>query len=330
MRAMLPILALVLSTSACALPYSSGTYSPEGRNYQPLRARIVTHDNLAVRLNRPAYVAVFEILPGRGVGLVYPTAGQADGFMSGGFIPLWRPSNFYQASYLPDAFGYTAQAPRYLLLIASDEPLRVERFARSPMALRSTLGFQRFASWNPYSLMDDLAEAVLPAMVDDNSWTSDVYVQWPEPRALRDSRTRLVAVRCSNGRIFYAPLEYLTEGSQACPVAVTRSDTTARADTAAIRKLPERPRIQPRRGDAVESRERVIRARLQERPQGERPDRPARDEDARRRVGPRPEVSRPERPERSEPRSAPRPEREVRPAGERPERPAPEPERPPK
>jgi hypothetical protein len=136
--------------------------------------------------------------------------------------------------------------------------------------------------------------------------------------------------RCGvqTGESFMLRLSTLPRASQACPVAVTRPDTTARADTAAIRKLPERPRIQPRRGDADESRERVIRARLQERPQGERPDRPARDEDAPRRVAPRPEVSRPERPELSEPRPAPRPEREMRPAGERPERPAPEPERP--
>ena len=348
MRAVLPILALVLSASACAMPYSSGTYSPEAHNHRPLRARIVAHNNLAVQLNRPAYVAVFEILPGRGVGLVYPTVGRADGFMSSGYIPLWRPSNFYQASYLPDAFGYTAQGPRYLLLIASDQPLRVERFVSSPMALRSTLGFQRFASWNPHSLMDDLAEAVLPAMVDDNSWTSDVYVQWPEPPALRNPGTRLVAVRCGEGRVFYVPLAYLAQASQACPAGVTRPDTTTRSDTATIRKLPERPRIQPRRGDADESRERDIRARLQDRPQVERPGRPTRGEDVPRRVAPRPEVSRPERPERSEPRPeirrperperpepveprpAPRPEPEVRPAVERPERPTPTPERPPR
>ncbi len=345
MRALLSCSALALTLSACALPGASSSYGyagPEAR-YQPLRARIVPHGNLAVQLNRPAYVAVFEILPGRGVGLVYPTSGQGDSYRSSGFLPLWRPNNFYQASYLPDVSGYTAQAPRYFLLIASDQPLRVSQFARSPMALRSALGFQRFASWNPYSLMDDLAEAVLPAMVDDESWTSDVYVQWPEPPALRDARTRLVGVRCGDGRVFYVPLAYLGQASQGCPATTTRQDTTTRSDTATIRKLPERPRIQPRREDGDESRERVIRTRWQERPQVERRDRAARSEDEPRRVEPRPEVRRPDRPERSEPRPEvrrpehpervervePRPAPEARPAVERPERPTPEAERPP-
>lgn len=72
MRA-LATLGLLALLSGCALrstPHHDYSSAYDGT---PLRARIVdVTGRLLVSTNRPAHVAVFEIVPGRGVGLLYP------------------------------------------------------------------------------------------------------------------------------------------------------------------------------------------------------------------------------------------------------------------
>ena len=344
MRAVIAVVGLLSTLPACAPLRESGGYgrssAAEGFYNQPLRARLVQSGNLAVRLNRPAYAAVFEIIPGRGVGLVYPTSGAADSYLTSGVTSLWtRTSNFYRSAYLDDPFGYSTDGPRYYYLIASDRPLRVGHFARSPMALRTTLGFQRFGSWNPYNLMDELANEVLPNVPDGN-WDTDLYVVWPQGRSPRRQTTQLVAVRC-NGRIFYVPFVY---ARQACANPSTRPDPVQRdSSSAELRTVPNRPRFTPRRPntEAADRLSRQIERReitRSERPGNDatreiqRRQRPEADE-VRRPDRDRTEDRRPERTERPQPRPEPRPEvqrpqprSEPRPEARPEPRPAPKPD----
>ena len=72
--------ALLILLAACAVPQSrSRTFEP----YAPLRAYItsVGTGRPLFQVNRPAYVAMFYIAPGRGVSMLYP--GFGSGSLSG-------------------------------------------------------------------------------------------------------------------------------------------------------------------------------------------------------------------------------------------------------
>ena len=85
--------------------------------------------------------------------------------------------------------------------MASRRPLHnVQRFQRSPGALRSVLGLSDYASLSANTVMNDLVSAVVPAQPDDDSAT-DMFAIWPERRSSRyysDDR-RYVEVRCADG-----------------------------------------------------------------------------------------------------------------------------------
>jgi hypothetical protein len=77
---LLPLAAL----TACATgggsapsPYSS-TSTRASSSSEPMRVRLQENfgEGLVLQLNRPAYTAVFQIVPGQGVALVYPDIGQ--------------------------------------------------------------------------------------------------------------------------------------------------------------------------------------------------------------------------------------------------------------
>src|SRR5689334_16607372 len=98
MRRLATFLVPVLALSAC---YPGGSYGPSSDSYRyssdrwydaaniPLAARIErTGLGLGIRLNRPAYVAVFEILPGQGVGLYYPAYQSENAYYPTGFSTL--------------------------------------------------------------------------------------------------------------------------------------------------------------------------------------------------------------------------------------------------
>ncbi|MDP9348893.1 MAG: hypothetical protein M3P24_07120, partial [Gemmatimonadota bacterium] len=176
MKTLLSFVMAVL-LSACAMqtgPRHVPAYdsdSPLG----PLDARILSVDGrINIWTSRPAYVAVFEIAPGQGVGLLYPAYSEERSYVHGGTHSLWMTGSRSYYSYFMAAHGSARDVPRYLFLVASETPLRLSRFVHSPGALRSTLGFNRFAAFNPYSVMEDLEALVVPAAAN-TQWTSDVY-----------------------------------------------------------------------------------------------------------------------------------------------------------
>jgi hypothetical protein len=165
-----------------------------------------------VNTNRPAHVAIFEIYPGRGVGLLYPAYRGERNFLYSGLnsIFLTRSRDYY--SYFQPAPFFASgsrDSPRYLYMIASDAPLRLGSFLGSPGALRRELGLSRFASGSPYGLMDDLAELVLP-YGEAGDWTDDVYAVWPDRSYGGDYEARqFIRVQCADGRVIQGPAYYV-------------------------------------------------------------------------------------------------------------------------
>ena len=106
MRALLTTAALAATLAACATRPASVVSAPQPDVDVPLSARLFPpqYGQLAVGLNKPAFVAIFEVVPGRGASLVYPTGGT-------GFTPVlqtWVPLR-----YNPQRWVYAAQSYDY-------------------------------------------------------------------------------------------------------------------------------------------------------------------------------------------------------------------------
>jgi len=179
--------------------------------------------SLTFTLNRPAYVAAFEIIPGRGVRLLYPYAPQADARPAGMSLVTETPE-FYD-DYLRSALTAPYGGATYTYIVASDEPLVLGTFTQ-PAGLLDYFGDDRFASYRASSSIDAVTTAVIPADAEDGSWSSDLVVDWSNAPAgaLADATTSLT---CANGRIIAVPAAY---GSALCPLDAVRA---ARASVAA-------------------------------------------------------------------------------------------------
>lgn len=312
MRTLLTSLALAATLTACAsaggagapgLPSADRGRSSERWEYarqRPLDAHIIptSHSGLSFSLSRPAHVAVFEVVPGQGVGLVYPSYGGQRELLGAGYHnPLLGGTDDFRWAYR-DATPYTRlPQPRYIYLIASERPLDVGEFVRNPTALRSTFGLSRFASWNAHQTLDDL-DALVVRGVGPEQWTSDLYVIWPETRQGNSYAQQQVVIRCSDGRAVLVPLRY---AALACP-----NDTRSRAQPAAGDSTGDlddgKPTVRRRRPPAgeVEKGSDGDAADAARNPREVRPNRPETRREEPRRVEPRTE------PRRVEPRSEPR------------------------
>lgn len=214
MRALstLALVALLSSCAALPAPPAEGM-DPAQYDGRPLRARIVNGSGqLMVSTSRPAHVAIFEIIPGRGVGLLYPAYRGERNYLYGGLnsIFLTRSRSYY--SYFQPAPLFTTASrgsPRYLYMIASDAPLRLGSYLGAPGALRRELGLTRFASSSPYGLADDLADLVLPYGAAGD-WTDDMFVVWPEQSYGSEyPAEQWIRVQCEDGRIIQGPAYYV-------------------------------------------------------------------------------------------------------------------------
>lgn len=300
MRRPLAVLAVSLLLAACA--GRAGPPSGTSPGSRPLHARILPgHDGLAFSLNRPAHVAVFEVVPGRGVGLVYPSYPAQGEMLSSGFHrPLLSGSQFRWA-YL--STPVSPNQSRYLYLVASERPLDIDAFVHSPTALRSTLGVRRFAAWNPHALLDELDSLVVPASLPGD-WTSDLYAIWPEPPRARDPFDQLIVLTCESGRRVAVPLRFATF---ACP-----NDTRDR--------VKGTPRVTEPGDEEGDSATFDVPSRRRPEPKTSEPDAPEAEPSRIRptdpNVDPVPEPVRVEPRRPAEPRETPRPARSVEPRGE--------------
>ena len=159
--------------------------------------------------NREAHVAMFEIIPGRGVTMVYPRSG-ADVFVSDAHYAdlTVQPGRMF---YHTDPFGHASVQPRYYYAIASAAPLHLSRLLTSLGATRHVLG-RGYASYRPYDVIDRLTELLVPMQADED-WATDLFVDWPMPAMPRSViATRLI--KCANGRVIEVAARYPYHG---CP-----------------------------------------------------------------------------------------------------------------
>jgi hypothetical protein len=166
-------------------------------------------EGLEFHVNRPAHVAILEIVPYRGISLLYPGfPAQAERHSAGfhrGSVPFVT-GRWY---YLTSPIGL--QQPRFLVMIASLDPLRVDRMLDHPSSLRSDFGIYSFAARDPDVAIDQLLNVLLPVNAADDSWATDVYVDWSNVDFRRNTlfaeapvRSRARWVRCADGRLVYA------------------------------------------------------------------------------------------------------------------------------
>lgn len=251
-------LVLLLVVSACALPQQrSRQFTP----YQPLEAYITATTATGgplFHVNRPAYVAMFYIVPGRGVSMLYP------GFGSGSLSGRVFAGSHFASSRLSNGRDYIFTAgsygqPRYYFLIASDRPLNVQQFGSFGDGLRSRLGTS-FASYSAYAAMEDLARLTLPHLAEEGSWTTDMYVEWPSV-IFRDPGQGRVLLRCGGYEMFVSRAYLATVQSVICERNVDQlpesGDDDGEADEEAVKKAGTREPLpaDPRAGEGGRTRE---------------------------------------------------------------------------
>jgi hypothetical protein len=156
----------------------------------------------------------------------------------------------------------------------------------------------RFASQNPYALLDELDALIAPGGAA-GEWTSDLYVAWPDPPRVDDRVSRQVVVTCPDGRSVLIPIEY---AALACPTDQRRQAAP------------------PQAGDGEKEKEEVVERPTRKRPESAQPG-GRRAEPGEAAPAPRPAETHPERPERTRvrPETDAQAEREARRA--RPEEP---------
>ncbi len=206
MRKILALLLLV-PLASCAL---NSTPARTAVHDAPLTAGIFPlGGQISFNISRPAYVAIFEVVPGRGVGLMYPSVAIQDRQLTAGFHQPFFGLSDFRWGYLPALPVYNlVEGPRILYMVASERPLDLDRLIQYPTALRSELGLARFASHQPFSTIDDL-DAMLLGGLPPTQYATDYYVIWPE-RQYRSvaGLDRSVFVVCRSGRSVTVPVRY--------------------------------------------------------------------------------------------------------------------------
>lgn len=162
MRTSLLAVTAGLALAACAP--SRPEVIPAG---EALNARLNrTSAGLTVGMSEPGYVAVFSVVPGWGVGMVYPTR--------------TRPSRVGRGwtNLLEGYRSETAPAPGntrmgYLVLVASREPLEVEEYIENAFRLREVLGPESALGYEREAVEEAIAQ-VFGAGRSEDDWEMDL------------------------------------------------------------------------------------------------------------------------------------------------------------
>ena len=135
--------AALAGLAACG-PYPSPAGGPSGGGYGTVSAHLIPSGigsaipGFNIDVSDDAYAAVFRVIPGAGTYLVYPRPGYGsmDGYVRSGlnwFEP--RGLRFSDRSFADFPLG-----PEFYLLIASEEPLRLDQFGPFGDNLQHVLG----------------------------------------------------------------------------------------------------------------------------------------------------------------------------------------------
>jgi len=163
---------------------------------RPIRGKVL------VQTNRPAYVAIFEIVPERGVTLVQPSSAQGRRFVVSGLstVPVWW--SVERGAPTGSRTGTAALDTRYIYAVASDEPLRLPEEAFRPGYLRRVLGTRGYRAEAPYATMRALSRQFVPDVTDEE-WAEDAYAL----TSTASTQAQIARVYCPDGTIFEVPAE---------------------------------------------------------------------------------------------------------------------------
>lgn len=226
MRAFLPM--ALLAVTAC---YSPRTVEPSPGAYYddqawgpaPLEASLYYDEftgYASFRVSRPASVALFALRPGGGMEMIYPSPmGTRTLFHSGKHVVRTSGSPYRLTGNWSMAQGH---GPMYFLLVASEEPLDVDRFR-----LRNTLSWlnRTAVTYNPHMALEALVGEIVPRP-NTSAWTTAMHVVWPMESWPRPNRQRYLRVRCASGVEILAPREAVLAGYPLCPEQLERADTS--------------------------------------------------------------------------------------------------------
>ena len=167
---------------------------PEPEAVEPLELDIgrPSGGQLLLQTNRPAYVAIFEIVPNRGVTLIYPAAAHQQNMMVSGltWVPLW---------WSPKRISFNSD--RYIYAVASEEPLQLSGETFMGGYFLRVLGARVFGAESPYSTMRAISRTVVPDVADE-AWAEDVYVLTP---TYLTETYRTARIYCAGGKVFDVP-----------------------------------------------------------------------------------------------------------------------------
>ena len=192
----------VVGAAACGPTYvvqsppgSVPQRAPEPPRVPPMEVSIVrTEENrVLIQTSRQAYLAVFEIVPGRGVSLVYPA-------------PL-RPRNVQQTGLTwvnvnwtlrPD-YRYASSDTRYIYAVASDTPLRLDDDDYDSRHMQRALGSAYWSS-SPNATTHAISREFVRAQPEE--WWGEDMTSMPLTSGRITVAIRLARVFCPDGNVF--------------------------------------------------------------------------------------------------------------------------------
>lgn len=192
----------VVGAAACGPTYvvqsppgSVPQRAPEPPRMPPMEVSIVRVDEnrVLIQTSRQAYIAVFEVVPGRGVSLVYPSS--------------LRPRNLQQTGLTwvnvywtmrPD-YRFTSSDTRYIYAVASDTPLRLDEDDYDARHMQRALGSAYWSS-SPNVAVRAIAREFVRAQPDE--WWGEDMTSMPLLSGRITTAIRLARVFCPDGSVF--------------------------------------------------------------------------------------------------------------------------------
>ena len=161
----------------------------------PLEVSIVRTEDarVLIQTSRQAYVAVFEIVPGRGASLVYPEPLRPRNVQSTGLT--WV--NVYW-TMRPD-YRYASYDTRYVYAVASDTPLRLDDDLYDSRSMERRLGSSYWSS-SPNTVVRAIEREFVRAQPDEWWGESMTSMSLIPPRV--NVVIRLARVYCPDGNFF--------------------------------------------------------------------------------------------------------------------------------
>ncbi|HKN68480.1 MAG TPA: hypothetical protein VJW73_19485 [Gemmatimonadaceae bacterium] len=192
----------VLGAAACGPTYvvqsppgSVPQRAPEPPRVPPMEVSIVRADEnrVLIQTSRQAYIAVFEVVPGRGVSLVYPAAVRPRNVQQTGLT--WVNVSW---TIRPD-YRFASSDTRYIYAVASDTPLRLDDDDYNAYHMQRALGSAYWSS-SPNVAVRAIQREFVRSQPDE--WWGEDMTSMPLMSSRVTVAIRLARVFCPDGSVF--------------------------------------------------------------------------------------------------------------------------------